>query len=251
MRVIENLAGHFRDLAQRSYTSNMYTFSEFLGEGELDLLMRLEKELSYAGLTLSGGIPSADRVVARFGRPEDLGYEEDFPIVCLKIEPVIVKFGEELSHRDYLGALMSLGIERDLLGDIRINEKTAYLFCMDHIADYIIRNLTSVRHTNVRIAVMQEIPEAAGPRFENQTIIAASERLDAVIARLYNLARSKSQDLFRSEKVFVNGKQCENSSLVCKAGDKISVRGFGKFVYLGSEGLTGKGRSRISVNLYR
>ena len=243
-------AGHLKDLAERSWQSSQYTFTSFLDEAQISDLYSMEHELAYAGLVLFGGVEHADRCVARFGREEDLGYSQPFPITCLKVDPVVEKFGENLSHRDYLGALMSLGVERDLLGDIYVQGKTAYVFCLDHIADYIRDNLCSVRHTNVRVTPLEEIPEMVGPVLETKTIIAASERLDAVIAQVYNISRSQSLSLFSQGKVFLNGKQVLNNSVTCHAEDKISVRGYGKFIYDGQIGTTGKGRSRIQVRVY-
>ena len=94
-----------------------------------------------------------------FGNPEELGYEEPFPIVCIGIEPLIEKFGENLNHRDYLGALMNLGIERENLGDIFIKGKTGYVFCLERIADFIMENLTQVRHTHVKLRILETMEE--------------------------------------------------------------------------------------------
>ena len=244
------LAGRLRELAARSYNSNIFTFTEFLGEAQLDLLLRMEKELSYAGIELYGGTECSDRVVARFGKESELGYDMEFPVVCLKISPLSEQFGEELTHRDYLGALMNLGIKRELLGDIILCGKDAYLFCLDHIADYIKDSLIRVRHTSVSVAPAEGIPENAGPRIQEQHVVVTSVRLDAVIARVWNLSRTQSQDLCREGKVFVNGRQRQNGSQDLKPEDRISVRGFGKFIYAGEENVTGKGRFRIRIRLF-
>ena len=246
----EKFAGHLKDLAQRSYQDNIFTFTGFLGEGELSCLLNMKKELQYAGLRLFGGTQHAERCIARFGNPDDLGYEQEFPIRCLRIEPLVQKFAEELSHRDYLGAIMSLGIERNLLGDIYIDGKTAYLFCLDHIADYLKQNLTQIRHTNIRITETARLPEQAGPKLKEVLVIAASSRIDAVISGVYHLSRNQGQNLLSSGKVFINGKECENRSASCSPGDRISVRGYGKFIFDGVEGATGKGRSRIRVRIF-
>lgn len=243
--------GHLKDLAERSWQNNQYTFTNFLDEAQISVLFSIEKELSYAGLTLSGGSEHAGRCVARFGREDVLGYSQPFPISCLRVDPVAEKFGEALSHRDYLGALMSLGVKRELLGDIYVHEKSAYVFCLDHIAEFIKENLISVRHTNVSITILDEVPEMAGPVLKDKTIIAGSERLDAVIAQVYNVSRSQSLGLFTQGKVFVNGKQITNNSITCHPDDKISVRGYGKFLYDGLSGTTGKGRCRIQIRIYQ
>ncbi|MBQ9029911.1 MAG: hypothetical protein IJ106_00475 [Parasporobacterium sp.] len=243
-------AGHFRDLAERSFRQNIYTFTEFLGDAQIGLLMNLEKELSYAGITLFGGTEHAGRVIARFGRAADLGYEAEFPIVCLEITPLSEKFSEELNHRDYLGALMNLGIRRELLGDILVQDKKAYLFCLDHIADYIKGSLTQVRHTRVRVTRPDKIPEEAAVKLEPQPVIVSSERADAVISKFCNLSRSQSQNLFREGKILINGQECGDGSHLLKKEDRVSVRGFGKFLYSGAVGTTGKGRIRVLLQRF-
>ena len=247
----ERFANHLKDLAERSYQNNLYTFTNFLDEAQISQLRSMERELSYAGLTLFGGSEHADRCVARFGREDALGYDQPFPILCLCIAPSMEKYGEVLSHRDYLGALMSLGVERDLIGDIYVAEKTAYVFCLEHIADYIKENLTTVRHTDVRVSILEHAPETAGPVLEKRMIIVASERLDAVISQVFGLSRSRSLSLFPQGKVFVNGRQISNNSTTCHPSDKISARGYGKFIYDGLEGTTGKGRLRILLRVYK
>ncbi len=250
MNSTDILLNHLRDLAGRSYSNNMYTFSNFLSESEIAEFMSIEKELCYAGITISGGVETAERCVVRFGRESDLGYNQSFPISCLIVQPLMKKFGEDLSHRDYLGALMSLGIERELLGDIMISDKTAYIFCLEHIADYIKEKLVQIRHTSVKVEIADSLPEAVAPHIDRRQLIISSERLDAVISKLYNLSRSQAQDLFKSKKVLVNGLQCENTSYSPKPDSRISVRGFGKFIYAGMDGMTSKGRYKVNVDVY-
>lgn len=240
----------FRELAEKSYYNRCYTFTSFLSQDKLALFYRMEKELSYAGCHLSGGVEGAERQVLRFGDVKMLGYEEEFPIVCLLAEPSAPKFAEELTHRDFLGALMNLGIERELIGDIVVREKTCCIFCLDRIAGYIAENLMRVRHTAIRITVLDEAPETAKPRYREEQVIVSSERIDALIAKLYHLSRSGSAELFRAKKVFVGGRQCESPGYPCRDGDIVSVRGYGKFVVCGDFGITGKGRLRVTLKIY-
>lgn len=241
----------FRELAKKSYYSGCYTFTPFLSPDKLALFYRMDKELSYAGYALSGGVEGAERKVLRFGDVKTLGYEEEFPIVCLLAEPLAPKFAEELTHRDFLGALMNLGIERELIGDMVVREKTCCIFCLDRIAAYIAENVTRVRHTGVRVTVLDEAPETAKPLYQEEQVIVSSERIDALIAKLYHLSRSESAELFRAKKIFVGGRQCENAGYLCKDGDIVSVRGYGKFLVCGDFGITGKGRLRVTLKIYQ
>ena len=245
------LQKRFADLARRSYTQNMYTFTDFLSLPELDLFYQNEPQLKFAGVTVFGGSEGCDRKIIRFGSPDELGYEEPFPIVCITIEPLIEKFGENLNHRDYLGALMNLGIERENLGDIFIKGKTGYVFCLERIAEYIIDNLAQVRHTHVKLKVLEQEEEFIQKEIEEMVVLSASERIDGVIAKVYNMSRSQSIEHFRAKKVYVNSRLCENNSYQLKQQDVVSVRGYGKFVYNGVGYQTKKGKLSVKVGIYK
>ena len=238
------------ELANKSYSNSQYLFTTFLSMSELDLYYQMEREISYVPVTMFGGTKDCERVMLRFGSEELCGYEEPFPITCIEIAPIIEKFGEVLSHRDYLGALMNLGMERSTLGDIIIIEKTAYLFCTEKMAPYILENLSQIRHTHVRCKIAEQVPESTITKMERKNCLVSSERADSVIAKLYNMSRSQGVELFRAKKVFINGRLNENNSGMLKPGDRVSVRGYGKFLYQGTAYETKKGKLSVEVDVY-
>lgn len=144
------IKGRLIDLAERAYQQNIYTYSSFLSVAELSLLEDIHNDISYIHYECFGGNELCERQIVGFGSEEDFGYPGHFPIAVIKVTPLLEKFSDSLNHRDFLGALMHLGLERDTLGDIFIKEKTAYIFCLNNIADYICKELTKVKHTNVR-----------------------------------------------------------------------------------------------------
>ncbi|MCR4618803.1 MAG: hypothetical protein K5669_11550 [Lachnospiraceae bacterium] len=248
---ISVLQNRLRDLADRSYNQNIYTFSSFLSLGELDAYYKIEKELSFASPALLGGYKDAERCLIRFGSVEALGYEQPAPIVCIHITPLMEKFADKLSHRDFLGALMNLGIERDVLGDIKCGEKEGYLFCLDSISEYICDNLDKVKHTNVKCTVVEEMAALPEEEPAEITVLVSSERVDGIISKVCKLSRSESLDLFREGKVYINGRLCENNSKAASAGDVINARGYGKFTILDNPQLTKKGKLSLRINVFR
>lgn len=238
------------DLADRCYQSNVYTFSGFLSPADQALIYEMEKELAFVPWTLSGGGEDCERKMIRFGSAELLGYEEPFPISCLIIRPLVQKFADALSHRDFLGSLMNLGIERDVLGDIIVRDNTGYVFCEDKMAEYLSGHLDKVKHTSVLCEITKECPAQARPDLLEEEFIVSSNRCDAIVAKVFRLSRSQSIELFRSKKVFVGGRQYENNSGVLKEGDVVSARGFGKFVFDGFLHETKKGRLCIRIKRY-
>jgi RNA-binding protein YlmH len=248
---IQQLKKRFADLADKSSKQGIYTFTAFLGLSEQDIFWQCERNLKYAGYTLYGGLENTDRKVLRFGTPEEFGYEVEFPIKCIYVRPLLPKFADKLSHRDFLGALMNLGIERSTLGDIKVGESEAYIFCLEKVADYICANLEKIKHTNVKCTITENVAEVLEEEPDNVSIQVASERIDAVIAKVYNKSRGECIELFRSGKVFVDGRLCENNSYILKGGETVNARGYGKFIYTGNPRETRKGRLNVEVRIYR
>lgn len=238
----------FEDLAQRSNERGYPVYSDFLGISEISELFACRFPVN---VELWGGYDGAERAVACFGDREYFNDYTDYPIKCILIEPVNQKFADDLTHRDFLGSLMGLGIRREVLGDIIISENKGYLFCLDTIADYIIENLEQVKHTTIECRITDEIPENALPQPENIELIVSSERLDVIVAAVYNLSRSKVLPYFEHERVFINGKAETRASAVANTGDKISVRGFGRFIYNGVLRHTKKDRLVISIDIFK
>lgn len=238
----------FHDLAMRSNERGYEIYSDFLGLSEISELSACRFPVK---ITLWGGYDNAERVVACFGERAFFEGYGDFPVKCISIKPVSRKFADSLTHRDFLGSLMGLGIRREMLGDIIINENCGYLFCLDIIADFITNNLTKVRHTTVKCEITNEIPQNAVPVPEKAEIIVSSERLDVIVSSIYKMSRSQVLPYFNTEKIFVNGVSKTSPSINAKTGDKISVRGYGRFVYNGVLRRTKKERFVISVDIYK
>ncbi len=240
------LIKRFKELENRSYNRGVYEYSDFLNIYEQDLLFRNIN----TSFSLFGGYENAERQIAVFGNEEDFGYSPSHPIVCILVSPLLQKFADDLTHRDFLGSVLGLGIKRETIGDIIIKNNTGYIFCLDTISDFIIENLKKVRHTSVKCEKVTEAPEEVNPEATEKFIIVASERLDVIIAEIYNLSRSESNNLFLAKKVFVNGKLTENNSHKIKTNDIVSVRGFGRFNWLGTSGETKKGRLKATVAVF-
>ena len=247
---IELLKSHLRDLARQANTENRYTFSNFLALPEQDIFIRLLPELPGKGHTLMGGSESAERQLAVFGDPSVIGEAPVPPVSVLSVTPDNEAFGETLSHRDYLGAILSLGIEREMIGDIIVRGKNAWFFAMDSVAEFLSENLHTVRHTTVTCRIAEgDIPELQ-PILEKLSVNVASERLDAVISALTGISRGHVTELFTRERVSVNGRVILKGSVNLKEGDILTVRGFGKYIYDGIGGKSKKGRLYVDLRKY-
>ena len=242
-----SLENRLRELCENSRKNSTFYFTDFLSQADVSEVMRL---FSKKEVTLFGGAEGTERMMARFGDKEELGYEIPFPIVLLRIRLLQARFADVLTHRDFLGALMNLGIRRDVIGDIVVREDTSYLFVEEVMAEHIKKELTRVKHTSVSVEQMTEIPEDVKPRFERENLIVSSLRPDLMVAKLYHLSRQAAKDIFVEGRVFLNSRLCTDPSANVREGDVLSVRGFGKFVFCGTERETKKGNVSIAVDKY-
>ncbi len=246
----ELLKKRFAELSAKSEGCGIFTFTDFLGLAERAVFETVRQKLGRVKYTLFGGAEGAERVMLRFGDEGDLGYEVPFPITTLLISPKSKKFADKLTHRDFLGALLNLGIDRSVLGDIVIIDNEGYLFCKDSISEFIISELTRVKHTEVTVREAEELPEGELYKTEPHTVRVSSERLDAVIARVFSLSREDAQILFAKRLVFASGREIDSPSYSPKAEERISVRGHGRFIYKGVASASKKGKLNVLVEKY-
>lgn len=247
---LELLKRRFVELARRAYNSGIFTFTDFLGLAEQAAFAEVSREIFGIEYVKFGGAEGAERVMIRFGSESDLGYDLPFPISLIKVEPLSQKYAEKLSHRDFLGAIMNLGIERDTMGDIVIIDNVGYIFVKEDMATYIADSLTKVRRTDVRSEVTETLPEGELYRTERRNVQANGERLDALVAKVFSLSREEAQSLFKKRLVFADGREIDSTSYIPKPNEKISVRGHGRFIFIGTQSLTRKGKLNIAIDLY-
>ncbi len=242
------MAKSFSDMVHQ-WERNRYAFSGFLSLAEQDDFYQFLSDYPTLPYTLYGGQEDCERQMLRIGSPETLGYEEDFPIVCLKLAPKNARFSDTLSHRDVLGALMNLGIERSTLGDIYLDDNIAYVFCTQKMAPYIREQLTRIKHTTVTVEEMQNLPELKTNPPEQVTIQVSSLRLDLIVSKTYHLSRQAAQDLFRAHKIYLDGRLKEDGSQELKPGQILSVRGYGRLSLQEDRGLSKKGKHNLLVSV--
>ncbi len=242
------LSKRFLDLSRQAGQKDIVIFSEFLNLNELNIFKQEIPNL-YSGYEMFGGYALSERQMIAF-IPDALCYAWDYPIVCLKITPLNKKFAESLTHRDVLGSLMNLGIERCKLGDILVNEEEVYVFCHENIAAFVIQELTKIRHTMVKSEQIEADSLAIKPRTELTEGIVTSNRLDSVIACICKISRSQASAWIKGGRVFLDNRQILQITAECKPGEMISVRSVGRFRFLESFGETRKGRLKIKYEKY-
>ena len=244
------LRKRIQELAETCFRRDVPTNTDFLNLSEQTIFQSVSGMLPPVRFVLSGGFESSERKVVCF-LPS---YEEELvdpPYDCVRIAPLNRKFAEDLSHRDYLGAIMNLGIERSMLGDIVIKDGNAYVFVLRKLSHYLTESLTTIRHTSITAEITDDAGEILKPEFEEIQGTVSSVRMDSIVALCGRLSRTKAAAYIESEKVFVNGQVITNVSRSLKDGEIISIRGIGKFKFGSAGGQTKKGRTVVTLLKYK
>ncbi len=244
------LCRRFKELAALCYERDIPVNTDFLSLSEQTVFQSICGTLPPVRYKLTGGFLASERKLVQF-LPSYMEETDDPPFDCLRIGPSSPKFAEELTHRDYLGAIMSLGIERSVMGDLTLKDGAAYVFVLKKMSRYLTENLAQVRHTPVSVSIIESAEDVAEPDCEPIRGSVSSMRLDAVTALAARLSRTKACELIAAEKVLVNGRPELSVSRILKEGEILTVRGAGKFRIGESGGQTKKGRTTVTVYRYK
>lgn len=227
-----------------------FAYSYFLSPYEATIAKRVLDKVNEVIYTFVGGYDGAERVIAVIS--SDFIDEENVlnnaPLSFLRITPSIEK---PLSHRDYLGSLLGLGIKREKIGDILVCESYADVFLIDKIAEYISYNLDRIGNVKVECE-LQDVYQYTPPQKKEKliTTTVASLRADSVASSGFGISRTKVMDYFRTQRVNVNWEVVQNPSKQVSEGDVISIRGMGRIVLEKVVGTTKKDRINIVIKRF-
>ncbi len=243
----------FSLLLERAYLcqkSSQPTFGPFSDPYRAGCFFKLLGHTSGLKVCCFGGFDGAERIMPGFF-PDYMEIDKAlFPIDAVMIS-YNTKFAGKIRHRDFLGAVLSLGISRDKIGDIIIKDNAAVLLADNKISSYIIINLNRVSNTKVkceRLPLGQPIFTEENCTQKNITV--SSLRLDAVLSASFGLSRTKTASLTASGKVFVNWQPEQSPSKNVKETDIITLRGEGRIKIIEVKGKTKKDRFILSIHRY-
>ena len=237
-----------RDLAERCERSGTVCVSGFLSPAEQ---YELQTRLGYipCGLVFHGGGDNCERAAAFFlpdYMTEDMLDLSEY-LCAMKLKAY---FGQP-GHRDYMGALLGMGIGREWLGDIQVEGDTAYVFCMKSVLRHLLSIEKAGRYTVKASQVpLEEVP-ARKVETESLSFSVMSPRLDAVAAGLFHLSRTEAAKQIAAGNVSLNYAQCLKADCAVKEGDILSLKGKGKGSISGMGGTSRKGRLFVYGEIYK
>jgi len=237
------------DKIQAGIRKNIPANTCFLTLRELDMTRYLFGNID--GLIPFGGYADAQRQMLVY-LPDYLDEaaltSEDAPLLCLR---ATFYQGDSPSHRDFLGALMGVGIAREAVGDICVGKSSCDFFVTREIAPYILQNFTEAGRTKVHL---EEIPlsqvEVPEPETKQIRDTLASLRLDSVISSGFRVSRSAAAQYVTTGRAAINGLPCEKPDKPVEEGASVSVRGMGKIKLTTVNGQTKKGRISVVIDRY-
>ena len=226
-----------------AYNKGIPTFTRFFCKPNIWLYFTKKFNSNNFLVEAKGAFEECDRRILSFNNIYDIPY----PYRILKITNKS-KFNK-LSHKDYLGALMALGLEREKLGDLRVIDDFAIVPIYDEVVDYILSSLNSVGKAPVSI---EEIFEENLPQsnFLEDIIIVPSLRLDNIVSKLAKVSRGKAIEVIDSGRVLIDYSKSIEKSKEIKEGQRITIPGVGKFIIGEIVGNTKSGRYRVKINKF-
>lgn len=237
---------HLNDLAQQAVRKCMVCYSRFLDEKQQLTAQRLFQDRTDCVLKLWGGYENAQRKIC-FIYNEWADFSEEYvPLVCLTFR---YRTADKLTHRDFLGAFMSCGIQRETIGDIVVGADKAQAFVTEAVAP-LLRDITKIGRCGVRVTDDEcfDMPQEQNFREISGTV--SSLRIDSAASLGIRESREKTVKLIQQGKVELNYYEVTSPSLKIQEGDIFVVRGYGKFRLKKVTGLSKKGRLHILIEKY-
>ncbi|NRT76773.1 RNA-binding protein YlmH [Clostridium beijerinckii] len=211
-----------------------------------NIWMWFEKNLSSNDLKIesNGLLDDSERRMVSFNNI----YESPFPMKLIKIESTS-KFSN-LTHRDFLGGILSLGIERNKIGDLLVNNNTCYVPVHEEVEDFIIYNLNRISKVICNVKVVDDFEFLPRVNFEEVVVLVSSLRIDGIVSKIINISRSKAQAMIEQGQVLIDYVKIKDKSYELKGQERITIRGFGKFIVGNSIGNSKSGRIKIIIKKY-
>ncbi len=244
----EETAVRLVDLAEQALRAQKFRLSGFLDPFGAEIAETVAANYGGLSVRFDGGYVGAERQRAMLVH-RDFGGTPSFEIAVVRAE-WNAAFAH-LTHRDVLGALMGLGIERDTLGDILVSAGMARILADQKMADFLCAHFTEIGAASVRTE--PDSLDAIAPREErtkdiNATV--ASLRADSVAAAGFGISRSRAAADIEAEKLKLNWKPVKNAAQAVAEGDVLSLRGRGRVEVVEVRGKTKKGRVGVSLRRY-
>ncbi|MDT0123993.1 YlmH/Sll1252 family protein [Paenibacillus sp. RRE4] len=238
------------DWVERASKLHDMKLTDFLDPRQVFILQSLVNRSQDVQVRFDGGYEAAERKRALIAPDYRYLDEEDMGMQVLSITSDDQKISE-LEHGDYMGSLLGLGLKRGKIGDIQVLEDGCHTVVAAETGAFLSLQLNQVHrlHVFTELLPLNQMKWSA-TKLDTIDITVASMRLDGICADVHRLSRSKILIPIKAGRCKVNWKVVEDPSKPLKAGDVVSIQGFGRFKVLEQEGMTKKGRCRVKIGKF-
>jgi RNA-binding protein YlmH len=228
----------------------MRRLTDFLDPRQVEILRSLVNRRTGIQLHQYGGYTGAERVRGLIAPDDEPVTIEDYSLALIQI--INQSNFHSLEHRDYLGAILHLGVKREKFGDLIVTRDGAQCVVGQDMAEYVKTHLHQVGRAPVTTEI-RPIDEIQAPELilQEKVITVSSYRVDTVMAELVHLSRSKALTLVKNGNVKVNWRIVDSPSFEVKEGDVLSIRGFGRFHIMEDKGKSKKGNSLLKIGMQK
>lgn len=241
------LVSHIADIVEICNKKYISRFSAFLDVRQAELAESVVNQIGSVNHMFYGGFEGASRVMLGVF-PEYMETEiDDFPVEAIVFR---YKCDRKLSHRDFLGVIMSCGINRNMVGDIIVNDGYAVAFVYQTVASAVASEISKIGSIGVKVSIEKNPEIIVEERFTEICGTVSSMRADCILSLAVRLSREKSAQLIRSGNVTLNYGSNITVSSELKAGDVFSAKGYGKFILDEINGKTKKDRIHLKIKKY-
>lgn len=252
------LIDRIEDKARQCSGNSMITNSVFLDMHERSVVTAMKNTFADTKMYFYGGFNDSERNVALFFpnyiTDDPIGwfdmYPEDDPIAVIEIEKD--KFSPVLGHRDYLGALMGLGIKREMTGDIIVSESGCRMAVLSKIAPFIAENLGKAGRGTLKAKIIPPSQAREGVKAVGtpDSFTVSSMRLDSVVKNAFRTSRGDAAEAIEGGVVYVNDVECTKPDKKIAEGDKIVFRRKGRIIVNDCSSVSKKGRVIVEITRF-
>lgn len=175
-------------------------------------------------------------------------YDIPFPMKLLKIKNTS-KFNN-LTHKDFLGGILSLGIERNKIGDLLVKDDICYVPVHEDIESFLICNIDKIGKAACKAEILEQYESLPQFNFKEEIILVSSLRLDGIVSKLANISRAKAQTMVEQGRILIDYVKVKDKSYEVKEDERITIRGVGKFILGITVGCSKSGRLKVSIKKY-
>jgi RNA-binding protein YlmH len=241
------LKSRLYDMISLSEKNFMPVYSDFLDERQIFTVSSELSHICFRNFVFFGGYDNAQRKILCIHPAYFIPESQDFPLNIIQFS---YRTSDILTHRDFLGAVMSCRIKREKIGDILVGDGIAQMMTYNSVSDCILNEIAKIGRVGVKVSIADKCTVETIQKYHDIKGTVASMRLDCILSLAVGKSREKTVQIIKKDGVDINFRTVFSPSAVINENDVFSVRGYGKFILREISGLSSKGRYHVLIQKF-